>query len=455
MVKLLSAKKGLDEIWIISRNEEKLKKIQKRYGEKIVVYPMDLSSLENIKTFGENPSLKNCNIRYLINNAGFAKFCSYDDISIDESINMIDLNISGVVAMGLVCIPHMKKGSHILNIASQASFQPLPYQNIYSSTKAFVRNYTRALNVELREKEGEMLTPTINLNQLYEAYKAQPGVTMETVCRKIADIVIEAPIQVDLKAIFNYEDVKDKLFIRVSSAEANKEVLENAPHQLKEDLAITYHVAVGKDHDGLSSMFIKNDLLEQYGISVEQLHEDAMKSSPRVMAPEVSSIGALIDEMYQKNILMLTPDEREMLQETLQESSEMPTFFVVTNTERIDGAGVIFYPEFMDNMGELLGNDFFILPSSIHEMLVLPDDGQVDAEMLRDMVKEVNATQVAPAERLTNDVYHFDTKDHVFEKADRFTERQKEKEAQVAKTEKVEKEQPDQKPKTKKHDMEL
>ena len=54
--------------------------------------------------------------------------------------------------MGLVCIPHMKKGSHILNIASQASFQPLPYQNIYSSTKAFVRNYTRALNVELREK---------------------------------------------------------------------------------------------------------------------------------------------------------------------------------------------------------------------------------------------------------------------------------------------------------------
>lgn len=116
------------------------------------MYPMDLSSLENIKTFGENPSLKNCNIRYLINNAGFAKFCSYDDISIDESINMIDLNISGVVAMGLVCIPHMKKGSHILNIASQASFQPLPYQNIYSSTKAFVRNYTRALNVELREK---------------------------------------------------------------------------------------------------------------------------------------------------------------------------------------------------------------------------------------------------------------------------------------------------------------
>ena len=157
-------------------------------------------------------------------------------------------------------------------------------------------------------------------------------------------------------------------------------------------------------------MLITNEMMKEYGVTQEQIHEDAMKSSPRVMVPEVSSIGVLIDEIYQKNILMLTPDEREMLLETLQESSEMPTFFVVTNTERVNGAGVIFYPEFMDNMGELLGNNFFILPSSIHQMLILPDDGQVDAEMLRDMVKEVNATQVAPAERLTNDVYHFDTK---------------------------------------------
>ena len=131
----------------------------------------------------------------------------------------------------------------------------------------------------------------------------------------------------------------------------------------------------------------------------------------------------------------------------------MPSFFVVTNQQRIDGAGALFYPEVMDNLGELLGQDYFILPSSIHEMLVLPDNGEVSADELSMMVTEVNATQVAPTERLTNDVYHFDTKDHVFEKADRFTERQKE--AQAAKIEKAGKEQPDQKPKTKKHDMEL
>lgn len=176
-------------------------------------------------------------------------------------------------------------------------FLPKDYENAEVSTME-CQKLNRAYTGLMVRKEGEMLTPTINLNQLYEAYKAQPGVTMETVCRKIADIVIEAPIQVDLKSILNYEDVKDKLFIRVSSAEANKEVLENAPHHLKEDLAITYHVAVGKDQDGLSSMFIKNDLLEQYGISAEQLHEDAMKSSPREVHYDLTLPEAL--EAYEK-----------------------------------------------------------------------------------------------------------------------------------------------------------
>ena len=245
------------------------------------------------------------------------------------------------------------------------------------------------------------------------------------------------------------------MFIRVSSAEANKDMLANVPHQLKEDLAITYHVTVSMDGEGLSSMLIKNDLLKQYGITAEQLHEDAMKSSPRIMAPEVSSMGAIMEELVEKDLFMMSSEEREMLQESIRESSQMPTFFVVTNQQRIDGAGAIFYPEVMDNLGELLGQDYFILPSSIHEMLVLPDNGEVSADELRMMVTEVNATQVAPAERLTNDVYHFDTKDHIFEKSDRFTERQKEKETQAAKTEKAGKEQPDKKPKTKKHDMEL
>lgn len=150
--KLLIKDESLDEIFVLSRSNDKLEALKSELGEKIKPYIIDLSVPQKIKEFGEYLKTQNANVKILINNAGFAKFCSYDDISIDESLNMIDLNISGVVAMGLVCIPFMEEGSHILNIASQAGFQPVPYQNIYSATKAFVKNYSRALNVELKEK---------------------------------------------------------------------------------------------------------------------------------------------------------------------------------------------------------------------------------------------------------------------------------------------------------------
>ena len=150
-VKLLVNDVSLDKIFVLARNEEKLNNLKSEFGDKIQPYSIDLSDIENIKNFGKYLESQNVNIKILINNAGFAKFCSYEDISIDESVNMIDLNISGVVTMGLVCIPFMKRGSHILNVASLAAFQPLPYQNIYSATKSFVKNYSQALNVELKE----------------------------------------------------------------------------------------------------------------------------------------------------------------------------------------------------------------------------------------------------------------------------------------------------------------
>ena len=151
-VKLLVNDKNIDEIFVLARSKDKLNELKTDYGDKIKPYSTDLSDINNIKSFGKILEEEKPNIKILVNNAGFAKFCSYDDISIDETLNMINLNVSGVVAMGLVCIPFMNKNSHIINIASQASFQPLPYQNVYSATKSFVKNYSRALNIELKEK---------------------------------------------------------------------------------------------------------------------------------------------------------------------------------------------------------------------------------------------------------------------------------------------------------------
>lgn len=293
------------------------------------------------------------------------------------------------------------------------AFLPVTYENAEVSVMDYQKLNTTYKGLMVK-KEDETITPTINMDQLYKAYQNQPGVTMESIYRRIADIVVESPIQVNLKSIMDYDIAKDHLFIRVSSAETNKDMLANVPHQLKEDLAITYHVAVSMDEEGLSSILIKNGLLKQYGITAEQLHEDAMKNSPRIMAPEVSSLGAMMKELIEKDLFMMSPEKREMLQESIRESAQMPSFFVVTNHQKINGAGALFYPEMLDNLGKVFGQNYFILPSSIHEMLVLPDNGEISADELRAMVTEVNATQVAPAERLTNNVYHYDVCNHDF-----------------------------------------
>lgn len=152
-VKLLAVKNDISEIWAIARNQEKLDKLSEEFGSKVRTFSMDLSDRTNFSELKKVLEKETISIKYLINNAGFAKFCAYDDISIEESLNMIDLNIGAVVSLGLLCVPYMEQESHMINIASQAGFFPLPYQNLYSSTKAFVRNYTRALNVELKEKK--------------------------------------------------------------------------------------------------------------------------------------------------------------------------------------------------------------------------------------------------------------------------------------------------------------
>lgn len=152
LLRLLAADKGLDELWAVARNEEKLARLREEFGPRVRTISLDLSRREAICEVEALLAEERPRVAWLVNSAGYAKFCSYGELNLDESRNLIDLDVSGVVSMGLACLPYMDRGGHILNLASQASFQPLPYLNLYSAAKAFVRNYSRALNVELKER---------------------------------------------------------------------------------------------------------------------------------------------------------------------------------------------------------------------------------------------------------------------------------------------------------------
>ena len=148
----LIKEKDLDQIRVLARSTDKLNELKKEYWDNIVPYTIDLTSHDEIIKFSKKLKEEKYEIKYLVNNAWYWKFWASDEIPLEDSLNMIDLNIKAVVSMCYICTPFMHKWDHIINIASAASFQPLPYINSYAATKSFVKSFSRALNMELKEK---------------------------------------------------------------------------------------------------------------------------------------------------------------------------------------------------------------------------------------------------------------------------------------------------------------
>ncbi len=139
----------IDEVWTIARNEQRLSELHGQYGEKVVPISIDLSKMQELEQIRHLLDEKKPQVTYLINNAGLAKMGKYNDFSIEEIDKTINVNCKAPVMLAQICIPYMGKGSRILNISSASAFQPNPYINLYAASKAFERNYSRALNVEL------------------------------------------------------------------------------------------------------------------------------------------------------------------------------------------------------------------------------------------------------------------------------------------------------------------
>lgn len=146
----LMLQEQVEEIWTIARNQEKLKALQNEIGDKVVIISKDLTKSSELRNIGEMIKEEKPIIAYLINNAGIGKMGSYKDFTVEEIEDTVSINCNALVVLCALCIPYMEKGSRILNISSASSFQPLPYLNLYAASKAFVRSYSRSLNVELK-----------------------------------------------------------------------------------------------------------------------------------------------------------------------------------------------------------------------------------------------------------------------------------------------------------------
>ena len=263
--------------------------------------------------------------------------------------------------------------------------------------------------------ESSQIGVNINAQALFEAY--EEGRSYEEVFDgtfwMVSDSVSQPP-DFNLNEFTNYEIMKEKLSIQVVATERNAEILEGIPHMEVEDMSLVcrFLVEAGAYENG--TILVTNSMLENYGISKEQLFEDALKSAPEIKPSEIRSMADVLAEIMEIDVSEFGG------QLGLSMDDEIP-MYVASTKDRTNGAGIIAYPGFFDMAAEKVGGDFFVLPSSVHEVIIVPDDGTKDFRVLEAMVKEVNAAQVDLKDQLS------DSKDKVFELAEKFEARAKDK----------------------------
>lgn len=198
------------------------------------------------------------------------------------------------------------------------------------------------------------------------------------------------------------QDDYSGLEFHICSKEGNRSYLKNLPYtDLGTGLVATYHLrgVFGED----SSVTITNELFSMMDISKDELHSKALmnteKKHPATFEGMEAVLDGMLDPVHQSPLLSIDMAKPE---------SEM---VVLTNRDRREGAAVLFYPGVQETIRYVMNKDYYVLPSSRHEVLIVPADDGRNPEELRMIVREINATQVDKEDRLSNEVYLYDHKE--------------------------------------------
>ncbi len=207
----------------------------------------------------------------------------------------------------------------------------------------------------------------------------------------------------DVKSfITDYEKVKDNTYLRLIPGDSP--ILKSTPHKMIEDMALVVNIHLDSisDDNGRSCVVVSRPLMEMYGIDEAKLFADAEKNSlenePIVFKPLIDMVKDLINS---ENI----PDPEDVGIVT----------YIATNASGFQGAAVAGYPDFCEKAAETMGGSFYMLPSSVHEFILIKDDGKAKAKDLNKMIRNVNETVLEPRDVLAAQCYHYDAKAKVLE----------------------------------------
>ena len=321
-------------------------------------------------------------------------------------------------------------------------YLPAKFEESDVEVRQVLKNNDTVLDGLTIQDPDTNVAPTIYLNQFFEEY--QNGRDLNDIIGDIADVYIANTVdkQMDVSIVTDFEKAKGNILPRLVNAEENQELLAQRPHMIMDDLAVTYHLEMGKSDNGNMSVAITNAILDMYGISQEELHDLAVANLEEKMPATFQGMSEVVKEMMLPQIMSDLGLSKEAaldyIEQMIPDGNEQ--MYVLSNDSRLNGAAAVLNEKAMEDIAEKVGGDFFILPSSIHELLVVPKQDGMELSDLEAMVQEVNATQVAPEEKLSDHVYEYDAKEKELYRADKADEHEQKVEQKHAKEKGAEKE---------------
>ncbi len=256
----------------------------------------------------------------------------------------------------------------------------------------------------LVSSERPAVVPTIYLERFLEAYVS--GAAFEEVVRRVLSVYEESNTKgcIDMGFFRSFEDVRDRICYRLVGMKGNEALLEEIPYIGFLDLAICFHYAYHGEELGDGTVLIYNSHMEMWETCTAELFSLAGRNTRRLFPWVCRGLGEVLQEMEGSGhgADMEDPVDAPFMDLPMK---------VLTNNKGIHGAACILYPGVLDGVAQEMGNNFFILPSSVHEVILLPDTGNEDSEDLKKIISAVNTTQVAPEEVLSDTLYRYDRAD--------------------------------------------
>lgn len=306
----------------------------------------------------------------------------------------------------------------------------MKYDQFLKRTKTFVKkrmggdyfvdinHVTKNNSIELDGliilKNGEKITPNIYLNNYYENYMNGEG--FEDIVEELIKIYEETMENGEREALcieYELDTMKPYIVFRIVNYQKNSKLLKEIPHIHYLDLAITFHCLVKDTKEGLGTIRITNEHIEQWNITLEELTEIARINTPNLLPVSIRSMNEVIIDILNKDLrfqdIENMTDGKNQIEDILNHmNQEAPhDMYVLTNIKGINGASCLLYPEVIKELAYRIRTDFYILPSSIHEIILVKDNGQIDINVLHEMVLDVNYTHVAEDEVLSDHVYFY------------------------------------------------